>query len=132
MIGIDTNVLLRFLLADDAEQFEAAKHFISERSVDDPAYISLVVVAEMAWVLKRSYRFSNADIVDVLRKLVPAEQFLFEDEDILDAMIEDETLRQSDLSDRIVAHLALRQGASRVVTFDRKAARDVSHMELLA
>ncbi|MGV1769791.1 PIN domain-containing protein [Agrobacterium vitis] len=131
MIGIDTNVLLRFLLADDPEQFEAAKNFISKRSMDDPAFVSLVVVAEMAWVLKRSYRFTNEDVTKVLRQLLPSEQFLFEDEDRLDSMIEDEMSRNDDLSDRIIAYIADRHGASHTVTFDRKAAKAISGMELL-
>lgn len=132
MIGMDTNVLLRFLLADDPEQFDIAKTFVSQRSIDDPAFVSLVVVAEMAWVLKRRYRFTNEDIIKVLRKLLPSEQFLFEDEDRLYAMTEDDLMVHIDLSDRIIAYLASRQGATHTVTFDRAAARSIPGMELLA
>lgn len=131
MIGIDTNVLLRFLLADDPQQFETVKAFVSARSLEDPAFVSLLVIAETAWVLKRQYRYSNMAIASALSRLLPSEQFVFEDEDFLDGLFEDEQTSASDLSDCIVAHLARRAGCRTTLTFDRKAASRVPGMELL-
>ncbi|MBO3761921.1 type II toxin-antitoxin system VapC family toxin [Ciceribacter sp. L1K22] len=131
MIGIDTNVLLRFLLADDAQQFEAVKNFVSARSLEDPAFVSLFVVAETSWVLKRRYGFTNTSIATALRRLLPAEQFLFEDEDFLDSLFEDEQASVNNLSDCLVAHMARRAGCLTTFTFDKRAASRVPGMELL-
>ena len=53
MIAVDTNILLRYVVRDDPEQLEKAANFFRERTTEDPAYVSLIVVAEMIWVLRR-------------------------------------------------------------------------------
>ncbi|WP_428426145.1 PIN domain-containing protein [Pararhizobium sp.] len=133
MIGIDTNVLLRFILADHAVQFETVKSFLRTRSLDDPAFISLFVFAETSWVLRRRYGYANDVIAATFRQLLAVEEFFFEDEHFLDDLLsEDEKIRGADISDHVVSYIATRSGCLKTVTFDRNAARTVPGMELLA
>lgn len=133
MIGIDTNVLLRFILADHAVQFETVKSFLRTRSLDDPAFISLFVFAETSWVLRRRYGYANDVIAATFRQLLAVEEFFFEDEHFLDDLLsEDEKIRGGDISDYVVSYIATRSGCLKTVTFDRNAARTVPGMELLA
>jgi predicted nucleic-acid-binding protein len=133
MIGIDTNVLLRFILADHAVQFETVKSFLRTRSLDDPAFISLFVFAETSWVLRRRYGYANDVIAATFRQLLAVEEFFFEDEHFLDDLLsEDEKIRGGDISDHVVSYIATRSGCLKTVTFDRNAARTVPGMELLA
>lgn len=131
MIGIDTNILLRFILADEPAQFELTKTFFENRSAEDPAFVSLFVLAETSWVLRRRYGYRNDVIARALRQLLDAEEFLFEDEYFIDALLANEANIVADISDYMVAHIATRSGCGKVVTFDIKAARSVPGMELL-
>jgi predicted nucleic-acid-binding protein len=131
MIGIDTNILLRFILADDPAQFELTKAFFGNRSAEDPAFVSLFVLAETSWVLKRRYGYQNDVIASTLRQLLDAEEFLFEDEFFVDGLLEGDKRIGADISDYVVAHIASRSGCRSTMTFDVKAAKSVSGMELL-
>ena len=131
MIGIDTNVLLRFILADDAVQLQRARAFLSARSAGDPAFVSLMVMAETYWVLKRRYKMANEVIVQTFRQLIDAQELLFEDEPFLESLFIDDRVAAADLSDHFIARIALNAGCEKTVTFDVKAARAVPGMELL-
>ena len=131
MIGIGSNVLLRFVFADHPAQFQLAKAFIEERSLNEPAYISLLVFAETCWVLRRRYGYANSVIASTFRMLLDTEELLFEDEDFLDQLLAEGRDYGGGLSDHVVAHLSNRSGCTKTVTFDRTAARSVPGMELL-
>jgi predicted nucleic-acid-binding protein len=130
MIGIDTNILLRFVLADDAGQFSAAQAFFAERNDTTPAYVSLLVTAEVIWNLATK-GYSKAEIATAFRNLLDAEGLVFEAEDFLDVLFDEKRTVAADFSDHIIAHLAEKAGCSSTVTFDRKAAKNVPGMELL-
>ena len=70
MIGVDTNVLARLFVVDDRRQSDIAGQFFTGRSTADPAFVCLVVVAELVWLLDDSYDFSQTEIVGVLACLV--------------------------------------------------------------
>lgn len=131
MIGIDTNILLRFILADDAVQLQHARAFLSARSADDPAFVSLMVVAETYWVLKRRYKVANEVVVQTFRQLIDSQELLFEDESFLERLFMEDHVAGADLSDHFIAHLALNAGCEKTVTFDVDAAKAVPGMELL-
>lgn len=132
MVGIDTNVLLRVMLADDREQVEAVRRFLFSRSADAPAFISLLVVAEASWVLKKVYRMPNAIVAAAFLQLLASSEFAFEEESFLTSLFRAFPAGKSDIADHIVAFLAKRAGCSVTMTFDRTAAHAVPGMELLA
>jgi len=131
MIGVDTNVLLRFLVEDDVDQCAAARAFMSARSEDSPVFVSTVVLAETVWLLNRRLAFPMADIIGMLKTLLAADGLLLEYADELDAWLSREGEPQGDLADNLIAWAGLRAGCRTTVTFDRSAARKVPGMELL-
>lgn len=131
MIGIDTNVLLRMMLADDESQLRAVRRLLSSRSVAAPAFISLLVVAEASWVLKRTYRTQNSDIAGAFLQLMASPEFFFEEENFLASLFREFPAGQTDISDHIVSFLSKRAGCAKTYTFDQGAARSVPGMELL-
>lgn len=131
VIGIDTNVLVRFLVEDDARQSAAAKAFMVARSEDSPAFVSAVVLAETVWLLSRSFNYPIAEIAEVLGMLLAADGLILEHADELDAWLNGEGGPQGDFADNMIAWAGHRAGCSTTVTFDRNAARNIPGMELL-
>jgi predicted nucleic-acid-binding protein len=81
MIGLDTNVLVRFLVRDDEAQYERARRLIRrEAQRGEPACISLVVLLETEWVLRSRYQLSKAEILGTFSDLLSAVDLTFEDE----------------------------------------------------
>ena len=70
MIGIDTNVLVRAVIGDDAQQAAHAARFLRARDETNPAFINPVVAAEFVWVLRAAYRMPRHVIVDILRSMI--------------------------------------------------------------
>lgn len=130
MIGVDTNVLVRLLTADNAEQHAKALRFFAGRSGSDPAYVSAVTMAETVWVLRFGYGLPHADILDAVSSLLDTDDFVIDGRDALAAVKNDG--KPALLTDFLVAQLGLRAGCSHTVTFDRRAAEAIPSMELLA
>lgn len=131
MIGIDTNVLVRFLVDDQPVQNRAARQFLSERTADSPAYVSAVVLAETVWVLNTRLKYPMPVIIEVLQNLLAAESLIIEYSEELDALFS-QAATCGDLPDYLIAWSAQRAGCMHTVTFDKAAARRIPGMELLA
>jgi predicted nucleic-acid-binding protein len=131
MIGIDTNVLMRFLVNDDDRQNAIARRFLSERTADDPAYISAVTLAETVWLLRKRLNFPAADIRDTVKALLETEGLVIEHTEELDALLNDNRSPKADIADYLVFWCGVRAGCRSTVTFDRTAAKDIPGMELL-
>ena len=81
MIGLDTNVLVRFLVRDDESQYERARRLIRrEAQAGEPACISLIVLRETEWVLRSRYELSKVEILSAFSDLLSAADLSFEDE----------------------------------------------------
>jgi predicted nucleic-acid-binding protein len=123
MTGIDTNVLIRYLVRDDPEQARKAGQFISrECTADNPALINRIVLCEMIWVLESAYGYSREKVALALGKILRAAQFRVEDHQ--EAWI---SYRQyqagADFADSLIAAINRKWNCDHTVTFDRKAAR---------
>jgi predicted nucleic-acid-binding protein len=125
MIGIDTNVIVRFLAQDDDVQSPIATRFISSLSRERPGYISAVVLAEMTWVLSRAYKASHTDIVKAIEGLLRSTEIVVEN---TEAAWRANSAR---FADALIAEIAFGAGARQSVTFDRKAVAEVG-MRLLS
>jgi predicted nucleic-acid-binding protein len=132
MIGIDTNVLLRFLIDDEPSQGAAARRFLSERSAEDPAYVSVVVIAETVWFLIRHLGHPKSRIVETLGLLIETDELLVEHSHELKQYVADPNQLKADIADYLIAWAALKSGCRKTMTFDKQAAARVPGMELLA
>lgn len=131
MIGVDTNVLLRFLIADDPVQHRLAAEFVRGRSASDPAFVSIVVLVETVWVLRRAKGFDANVVAEAMSALLATDEFVFEEHDFLIALFADSASRGTDVADQVIAHLGRRRGCEETVTFDRQAAHHIPSMSLL-
>jgi predicted nucleic-acid-binding protein len=131
MIGLDTNVLVRYLAQDDPAQSLKATELIERRlTEDEPGFISVVAMAEVAWVLERAYGLADQEIAAAIEGVLQAEVLVVENEqEIFTAMIALKAGRGS-FADALIGALDAKAGCSRTLTFDRRAQR-LSGFELL-
>ena len=131
MIGLDTNVLVRYLAQDDPVQSPRATDLIGQRlTEEEPGFISVVAMAEIAWVLERAYGLADRDIAAAIEAILQAELLVVESEqEVFTAMTALKDGRGS-FADALIAALGAKAGCSRTLTFDRRAQR-LSSFELL-
>ncbi|MDE0332696.1 MAG: type II toxin-antitoxin system VapC family toxin [Nitrospinae bacterium] len=130
MIALDTNVLVRYLVADDADQTEAASALLSGLSPENPGFVCREVAVELVWVLERSYRYSREQIAAVLEELIASEELEIEAADDVARAAFRYLQGGAGFSDLMIAAAANRRGAHPLYTFDRRAAQ-VEGVELL-
>lgn len=121
MIGIDTNVLARYVLLDDDDQFAAASEFIHSLTPERPGFITHVALVELHWVLHRLYRVPRDECLKVFNRFVETMELEFEDgESVVRAL----ALAQdgADFADALIAASGELFGVTETVTFDRGAA----------
>ena len=123
MTSIDTNVIVRYLVGDDAEQAEAARALLDGLTPDDPGFICREVVIETAWVLERSYRFTRARVAEALMDLTASDSLVVENSDDVAAAAYLYRQGGAGFSDLMVLSAAERAGATPLYTFDRRLAR---------
>ena len=131
MIGIDTNILVRFLVDDDLAQNAIARTFMAQRTAEDPAFLSAIAVAETVWVLNRRLNYPMPAIFDMLRALLSADGLVIENMEELDMLINGGEEPKGDIADHLIAWSCAKSGCQKIVTFDRRAAKSVPGMELL-
>jgi predicted nucleic-acid-binding protein len=130
MVGLDTNVLVRYLAQDDAAQSARATRLVErELSEREPGYIGLVVLVETCWVLRRLYRATPDEVRQVVRDLLAARQLVVEQRALVARALGQLGDKAGDLADALIAEGAVEAGCARTVTFDRKGTR--LGMELL-
>lgn len=124
MIGLDTNVLIRYLMQDDAGQSAKATALIEGRLTEEqPGFVSVVVIAEIVWVLERSYGLASGEIAAAIERMLQIDALVVENEQAV--FLAMTTLKTSSgaFADALIAALAAKAGCSCTVTFDRKALR---------
>ena len=123
MIALDTNVLVRYLVADDAAQTEAARALLAGLTAERPGFICREVVVELVWVLERTYRFSRERIAEVLDELIASVELEIEATDDVTRAAFHYRSGGAGFSDLMIAAAANRSGAHPLYTFDRRAAQ---------
>ena len=124
MLGLDTNVLVRFLIRDDESQFERARRLIRrETNRREPILVSLMVVLETEWVLRSRYGLDKDEIHGVLSALLESIDLSFEDEPSLEAALfvwKDST---AEFADCLIGARHRSLGCRATASFDARAAR---------
>jgi predicted nucleic-acid-binding protein len=124
MIGIDTNIIVRYLAQDDAIQSPKAREIIEQRLTEEtPGFVSIVAMVETVWVLERAYGLTPHEIVGAIERMLQTDVLVVENEqEVFTAMI---ALKdgQGSFADAVIGALGARMGCSCTLTFDRKALR---------
>ncbi|MHB1618525.1 MAG: PIN domain-containing protein [Sulfuricella sp.] len=124
MLGIDTNVLVRFLVRDDDTQFEKARKLIKrEVAAGRRVFINQLVLMEAEWVLRSRYVVPKNRIIETISGLLNATDVQFEDEPAIEEALfiwKDST---ADFADCLIGAKNRRAGCRATATFDVKASR---------
>ncbi len=129
MIGLDTNVLVRYLTQDDAAQAARANAFVDQLTESHPGYITIVALAEIYWVLRRAYKYKKTTIAEGLRQLLESKEIVVEQADTVRRALR-RVDTGGDFADALIAELGAAAGCERTVTFDEGAAK-AAGMQLL-
>ena len=124
MIGLDTNILVRYLAQDDPIQSAKATEIIERRLTEEnPGFVSVVAMIETAWVLDRAYGMGSDEIAAAVERTLQIDVLVVENEqEVFTAML---ALKQGKaaFADAIILALGARAGCSYTLTFDQKASR---------
>ena len=121
MIGLDTNVLVRYLTQDDPGQARRANRLITDAgSRGEPLHLSTIVLCETVWVLRWAYRVGKAEILRTLMRILETAQFSIEDPDACREALTLYARGQGDFSGYLLGDRNRRAGCSATATFDRK------------
>jgi predicted nucleic-acid-binding protein len=120
MRGLDTNVLVRYLVADDVQQTALAVRLVEQsRSAGDHLYVPVLVLCEAIWVLTSSYGQAKAEIVRLLELILRTEQFVIEREAIVRYSLEMFRSGKAGFADYLIGEICLEAGCEDCITFDR-------------
>jgi predicted nucleic-acid-binding protein len=120
MIGLDTNVLVRYLTHDDRPQYQKAAAFI-EAATDrgDQLVVNTAVLCELEWVLRSAYDYSREEIARAIEQILATAQFEVERLDEARQALGDFRTAKADFSDALIGRVNRSLGAEQTVTFDR-------------
>jgi predicted nucleic-acid-binding protein len=130
MIGIDTNVLVRYLMQDEPTQASLANAFFDRLTAEQSGFVSTVTLVETCWLLRSAYGSKPADLARVVEGLLQARELTVEAPAVVRRAL-DLTADGLELPDTLVVASGERAGCSHTVTCDAKDARS-GLMQLLA
>ena len=131
MTGIDTNILVRYLVEDDLAQTEKVHRLFGRlRSNGEAIYISSLVICESIWVLQSVYGKTTAEVIEIVEELLGVDVLKLENEDVVRLALAAARNSKAGFADHLIGQLNLAAGCSRTVTFDR-ALRRTSGFALL-
>lgn len=123
MIGLDTNVFVRYVMQDDARQSPRASRLIDALTADEPGFVPLVALVELVWVLGSGYRLSREQLAAVLERLLRSKELVIDRADlVMQALVRFRT-GGADFADALIERIASAAGCTVTMTFDQGAAK---------
>ena len=121
MIGLDTNVLLRYLIKDDEAQGERSARVIRlAAGRGQPIFIGPVLLCEMVWVLESRYGYAKPEIVRTLTAILDADGFDIADRNVIRSAVDDYRTHKADFADCLIGRTNEAAGCRETVTFERR------------
>ncbi len=125
MIGLDTNVLVRYFTQDDPDQSARATKLVEAQCVpENPGYISIVTLCEMVWVLSSGYGYERTDIARLIRGILTTSALTVEHSERVWNALQRYEQGKAGFADFLIGFACREVGATPVYTFDRHAAAD--------
>ena len=132
MIGLDTNIVVRYLTHDDPAQTVAAVRVIDSLSQESPGFLSLIVIVELVWVLEVSYRFKKNEIEQVLETLLRSKELVIERAEIVAQTLRKFSASRADFADCLIERCGHAAECEYTATLDRNAAAGAGMRLLLS
>jgi len=128
VIGLDTNVLVRYVMQDDPRQSPRATRLIEALTPDEPGFVPVVALVELVWVLSGSYALSRAQIATVLDTLLRSKELVVDRAEVVTQALHrfTGTGTDADFSDALIERIAAAAGCSTTVTFDAGALKSAA------
>jgi predicted nucleic-acid-binding protein len=121
MIGLDTNILVRYLTRDDPAQSNSAIKLVRSLSSETPGFLSLIVLVETVWVLESAYDFKKSQVEEVVETLLRSQELMVERADLAWQAMRTFSSSRADFSDCLIERFSRAAGCSHTATFDRAA-----------
>jgi len=119
MIGLDTNILVRYIAQDDPDQSRKATHEIEKGvSAGDMFFIADIVMCELVWVMETAYGYVWSEIAQILDRILRTKQFQFENKDLLWQSLADYQRKKGDFADHLIGRANHKAGCLETLTFD--------------
>ena len=131
MIGLDTNVLVRYIMQDDPQHSPQATRLIESLDADNPGYITLVSVIELYWVLTSCYGLTGEQVALALEAILRTKQLVVERGDQVMRALRAYGEGKADFADCVIERCASSAGCSQTMTFDVGASKHAG-MTLIA
>jgi predicted nucleic-acid-binding protein len=127
VIGLDTNVLVRYIVHDDAAQAAAATRLIEACTEESPGFVSQLVIAELFWVLSRGYEYEKPVICEVMSKMLSSAELEVEEAADVWLALRAYESGSTDFADYLIGRKSLIAGCETTFTFDKAAAKSGFH-----
>ena len=121
MIGLDTNVLVRYVTQDDPVQSAKASELIESLTTASPGFVSMVSIVELVWVLQSCYQSAKSDVVTVLETLLRTRELTVEHGEIIWQALRKFVANKADFADCLIERCAHAAGCKYTATFDLNA-----------
>ena len=121
MFGVDTNVLIRYLVQDDERQASSATRIFEQVSAANPAFLNNIVMCELVWVLSRASRYEKSLIINVINQLLSTRNIEFENSEVLRKTLRHYIKGNGDFSDYLIGEINKINRSRTTYTFDKKA-----------
>ena len=123
MTGLDTNVLVRYVMQDDPRQSARANSLIESLSAEEPGFVPVVVLVELVWVLSGSYGLDRAQVATVLGTLLRSKELVMDRAELVTQSLKRYSASGADFADALIERLAASAGCSATMTFDADAVK---------
>lgn len=128
MIGLDTNILVRYIVQDGAAQAAAATALIEGKcNAENPAWVDCVVLCELVWVLESAYDYTRATVAEVLRTMLTSAELRIEASDMAWSALRSYQSGGADFADCLIGLRNRQAGCETTATFDKRAGRMATH-----
>jgi predicted nucleic-acid-binding protein len=124
MIGLDTNVVVRYLMQDDPRQSRRATQVMEALTADEPAFLPIVTIVELVWVLESSYELTRTQVAQALAGLLDSRELRVDRAEIVAQAMRTYRAGKADFADALIARLSHDAGCEATLTFDTVAVRD--------
>jgi predicted nucleic-acid-binding protein len=122
VIGLDTNVLIRYITLDDPIQTPKAERVIDSLTAQNQGFVSLIALAEISWVLRSSYRYKKPDIIAVIQALLSSRELVVERTELVAEALRPFATGDADFDDFLIERSGHAAGCTHTLTFDQRAA----------
>jgi predicted nucleic-acid-binding protein len=123
VIGLDTNVLARYVMQDDPRQSPRATRLIESLSAEAPGFVPVVTLVELVWVLSGSYGLSRAQVATVLETLLRSRELVIDRAEIVAQALARFGSTGAEFADALIERIAAAAGCEATMTFDTGAAK---------